>query len=140
METQTLVVEISRCAQWIDSRTRGRVILEFPAHASCCLSHQPCNNAVNHHTSPAAVQLRSATNKADAGSVLTGPFNELIRTESGRHQTRMESANDSKNERVYYYEIVSCRNHVDDVRKRLTILAVTSRDDVYDVLANRLKK
>ena len=30
--------------------------------------------------------------------------------------------------------------HVDDVRKRLTILAVTSRDDVYDVLANRLKK
>ena len=30
--------------------------------------------------------------------------------------------------------------HVDDVRKRLTILAVTSRDDEYDVLANRLKK
>ena len=30
--------------------------------------------------------------------------------------------------------------HVDDSKARLTILAVTSRDDVYDVLANRLKK
>ena len=30
--------------------------------------------------------------------------------------------------------------HVDDAHKRLTILAVTSRDDVYAVLANRLKK
>lgn len=30
--------------------------------------------------------------------------------------------------------------HVDDAHERLTILAVTSRDDVYDVLANRLKK
>ena len=29
--------------------------------------------------------------------------------------------------------------HVDDAHQRLTILAVTSRDDVYDVLANRLK-
>ena len=30
--------------------------------------------------------------------------------------------------------------HVDDAHQRLTILAVTSRDDVYDLLANRLKK
>ena len=30
--------------------------------------------------------------------------------------------------------------HVDDAHERLAILAVTSRDDVYDVLANRLKK
>ncbi len=30
--------------------------------------------------------------------------------------------------------------HVGDASKRLTILAVTSRDDVYDALATRLKK
>ena len=30
--------------------------------------------------------------------------------------------------------------HVDDAQMRLTILAVTSRDDVYDALADRLKK
>ena len=29
--------------------------------------------------------------------------------------------------------------HVDNAQKRLTILAVTSRDDVYDALAVRLK-
>lgn len=29
---------------------------------------------------------------------------------------------------------------VDDAAKRLTILAVTSRDDVYDALSGRLKK
>jgi mRNA interferase RelE/StbE len=30
--------------------------------------------------------------------------------------------------------------HVDDAAERVTILAVTSRDDVYEALANRLKK
>ena len=30
--------------------------------------------------------------------------------------------------------------HIDDVEKVLTILAVTSRDDVYDALADRLGK
>lgn len=30
--------------------------------------------------------------------------------------------------------------HVDDTLKRLTILAVTSRDDVYDALAERMKQ
>lgn len=30
--------------------------------------------------------------------------------------------------------------HVDDTLKRLTILAVTSRDDVYDALTERIKK
>lgn len=30
--------------------------------------------------------------------------------------------------------------HVDDAQKRLSILAVTSRDDVYATLADRLKK
>ena len=30
--------------------------------------------------------------------------------------------------------------HVDDASKRLTILAVTSRDDVYDALAERMGK
>lgn len=30
--------------------------------------------------------------------------------------------------------------HVDDAQRRVTILAVTSRDDVYDALADRLKK
>ncbi|MBL0123879.1 MAG: type II toxin-antitoxin system RelE/ParE family toxin [Betaproteobacteria bacterium] len=30
--------------------------------------------------------------------------------------------------------------HIDDASRRLTILAVTSRDDVYDALASRLKK
>lgn len=29
--------------------------------------------------------------------------------------------------------------HVDDASKRLTILTVTSRDDVYDALAERMK-
>ena len=30
--------------------------------------------------------------------------------------------------------------HVDDALRRLTIMAVTSRDDVYDALADRLEK
>ena len=30
--------------------------------------------------------------------------------------------------------------HVDEAQRRLTIMAVTSRDDVYDLLADRLEK